>query len=472
METSRVVVVGSSDVEAPAPLRAEPPATAPGDPERRERVDVLRAVLRIERAFGIEPARLQQVESLTRSVHDDLARLTDLDPEDPSHRRLAERLDVQLTCAEEMLLDVDARVPDVAFEHLFGRTRRRELRGDEPARAIRAPLELTPELIAAYARLLAAGYDGAAARGPRISVLVQRLVTTTNDEGRVRVRPWRDVEARLEKIVPVSRATPEVRSAAVVFFRSAAARVHEVTLRDELFDAGLYLDIVGYELSLGPSILDATVLYASAVLDAALANKLAELVDLEGVSPAEVMQSLEAAHASAVASFGAASSEGIDEVDARAAELRRSIGRGPSRTRWAAPSMSALATFGAVLVAMLAIAMLVGAMRRSTRNVNEPVAMEPADVQALSPILELGSISRGEAPPVFLGRVTVRKWQSLTPRERRSFAKRLVRELAGRGVRVALVHAGETVVVEILRGQLVFVEGADAPSRADRGRTS
>ncbi|MCK6549599.1 hypothetical protein L6R52_27430 [Myxococcota bacterium] len=470
-------MVTSEEIVA-APIEREPLAPSPPAPELgpreaalRERVAGVQAVLRIERAFGIDAARLQQVESLSRSVHDDLTRLLELAPEDPAARRLAERLDVQLACAEEMLLEVDARVPDVAFERLFGRTRRRELGVVDGEGAIRVPLELTPELITAYARLIAAAFDESAQRRERLSVLVQRLVTTTNDRGRVRVRPWRDVEALLQKIVPESRATAGVRSAAVVFFRSAAARVHEVTLRDELFDSGLYLDIVGYEQSLGPAILDATVLYAVAVLDAALGNKLAELVDLEGVSPADVMKSLEEAHASAVASIGAGSGDASDDVDAKAAELRKDLGRGVQRTRWKAPTIGALTTFAAVLVAVLAVAMFVGALRRSTRNANETVAMAVSEVHALSPILEGGSISRGEAPPVFLGRVAPRTWQGLTPKDRRAFAQRLVRALAGRGVRVAIVHAGETVVVEIMRGELVFVEGGDVAPR-ERGRTS
>lgn len=150
---------------------------------------------------------------------------------------------------------------------------------DLPATALRARFRrelLTEEDVHGYARLLAS-VPPTPERAERLELLLTRLLTRELPDGQLELLPDQDFVRSLAAVVGSHGTDDETRARAVAFFTDAARRLSGLEGVQDLFSSGLHHDLHSFKASLGDARLDPAVIYASLLLDVALANHIARL---------------------------------------------------------------------------------------------------------------------------------------------------------------------------------------------------
>jgi hypothetical protein len=150
---------------------------------------------------------------------------------------------------------------------------------DLPVAALRARFRrelITEEDVLGYARFIATA-PPTADRAERLELLLTRLLTRELSDGQLELLPEQDFVRTLAAVVGARTTDDETRGRAIAFFTDAAQRLSAMKGVQDLFSSGLHVQLHAFRTDLGGARLDPAVLYASLLLDVALANHIARL---------------------------------------------------------------------------------------------------------------------------------------------------------------------------------------------------
>jgi hypothetical protein len=416
-----------------------PPEVVARVRELGDRFLAISEVLHLLRELDVDKERLRLTDTRALSADDDLKLLVRMQAGAPEYARTLARLEELAQQIEATLVELDENVPSATF------------------RLVLSTAHVGPVLLLQYARMIARHFRATALHTERLQALVQKLLTLPKLDGAREIRPREDTEAALRYIVRESEAPASLRAAALEFFAAATVRIHAIQRLDEIFDGGFYLDILGYQVSLRESLVDAEILRAAVELNAALWNQLVGLMKLEGISLAQAYERMSSVEEQVAKIFLSLEPDEPSSI-AQRFELRQ--------TKEAAERQEAvkllkprhgLRVFAAVVLA-IALGLGVGVLRRSSRNENELVALEAGALAALSPVLESGSASKGLAEPILFAQVQASKWVMMNDRERSQAASRLAVAIGKKNMGGALIFQGNAIVIQVSGGNVLFVQ--------------
>jgi hypothetical protein len=135
---------------------------------------------------------------------------------------------------------------------------------------------VTEDDVLGYARFIAAA-PPTAPRAERLELLLTRLLTRALGDGQLELLPEQDFVRTLAAVVGDRTTDDKTRTEAITFFTNAAQRLAAMAGVQDLFSSGLHVELHGFRSGLGGARLDPAVLYASLLLDVALANHIARL---------------------------------------------------------------------------------------------------------------------------------------------------------------------------------------------------
>lgn len=374
------------------------------------------------------------------------------------------RLEHVASGCEDILVELDAMVPTSVFRNLLESSRVGTMR------------------LLQYARLIARYFRADVHHTERLDVLTQRLLSQPRQDAFRELRPRAGTDAALAYIVGKAKAPENIRRSALEFFAKATGRVNQLDRIQDVFGGGLYLDVLGYKVSIRESLLDAEILRASAELNAALANRLVTLMGREGVSPKAIAEQMAAVEAQVAQVFASPEGEdGATQVSRAPLPRRASVveGKNEKLERIERPERGPRAEkaeekpakeqvellrpqHGLRLMAGLALAIVLafgaGMSRRGARNANELIPLSPVALAALSPVLESGAKTNGEAAPMLVAQVAPSKWLLMDRKARVSSTEQLAEELKKENIETALLYQGETVVAQVNEGRVLFAQ--------------
>lgn len=411
-----------------------------------ERINQIQSVLAILRACLPEAKNLEALEDKTIGAAQQTASLNVLSPGTPGYEQHAEEIDRDLSAVEEELLAAERRVPLSFLRH----------KTDEQ--------DFGDVALAHYLRFQIQFLKMAPTSWSRIDLLVSRLAAAREQSGVFRVRTAEEVAELLSSCVPASTTAPHIRKAAVLFFRNASKRLDEFANVDELFTSGVYVDVLGYKLSLRHDYFDPRILYASAEFNLAVE----EWVENEhGVS----MRSLDAQFAQAREEvrkiFGRgeggpaappeARTQRVSTATPNAKPRRAQVGSaGKGTSIESSISWRKLVAIGALLVALIWAAPAALSWYRTQQRglVDVPQAVT-ADISSM---LKSGAWSGSGQKRIFVGYLDSSRWLLLNDKQRRAEANAIRERLANRQVFTAFVYNNDLLAISILEGQLRFTE--------------
>lgn len=195
--------------------------------------------------------RLDELEQRRRSVRKAARALRE---EEDSQQKLNE-LAEQLGAAQQELLALDASIPMEVY--------RRRLN----------PRIFKNEVVTRFVRLLVQGVEDHPERLDRIEYLVTRLLSSESPSGKLEMRPRAEAIVLLEAVAGKYKAESDVRGEAMARLAEASDRVDSLENSEDLFEDGLYRALYEYKRSLGPSVLDAEILYEVVSLNIRISNR-------------------------------------------------------------------------------------------------------------------------------------------------------------------------------------------------------
>lgn len=414
-----------------------------------ERINQIQSVLAILRACLPEARNLEALEQKTIGAAQQTASLNALTPGTPGYDKHADEIARALSAVEDQLLATERRLPLSFLRH----------KTDEQ--------DFGDVALAHYLRFQIQFLKMAPKSWSRIDLLVSRLAAAREQSGVFRVRTAEEVAELLSSCVPTSTIAPHVRKAAVLFFRNASKRLDEFATVDELFTSGVYVDVLGYKLSLRHDYFDPRVLHASAEFNLALEEW---VENTHGVS----MRSLDAQFAQAREEvrkiFGrSAGSQADPEARSRrvstatpsaagSARARRAQGKSATTTTSGEGSVSwrKLVAIGALLAALIWAAPAALSWYRAQQR---GLVSAPQSVTAdISSMLSSGAWSGSGQKRIFIGYLDSSRWLLLNDKQRRAEASAIRERLVNRQVYTAFIYNGDLLAISILEGQLRFAE--------------
>ena len=415
-----------------------------------ERINQVQSVLAILRACLPEAKNLGELEQQTIDAAQRTAALNALTPDTSSYQTQATEIDRELSHVEDVLLEVERRVP---LSFLRQKTDERDF-GDMA--------------LAHYLRFQIQFLKIAPTSWSRIDLLISRLAAAREVSGVFRVRTADQVAELLSSCVPPSETAPHVRKAAIRFFANAAKRLDEFQHVDELFSSGVYVDILGYKLSLRYDYFDPAILFASAELNLAIEEW------VEGTHGTS-MRSLDPQFAQAREKVRKIFGRNEGNVSASAKPGRRGFSSqsdGPKRSNrpaiksskssaGAARDENPIAWRKLVALAGIVIALLWAApsalswFRADQRGLDSVAQSEVSEISSM--LLEAGWIGEGRSR-IFIGKVDGNRWVLLNAEQRRAEGERIRERLGHRDVYAAFVYNVDMLVLNILDGELRYIE--------------
>lgn len=302
----------------------------------------------------------------------------------------------------------------------------------------------------------------------RVTILAMSSAATLEDDGLFQLLPIDEVAVLWDHILPRSRLDEESIQASVGFFHDAIGRLRETREARQLFTAGLYLDVIGYQISLRDAFFRPEILYACVLFHAELSNWLAsgEHRLLRTTLDKDIAEVYAAVRKIFKSQF---EDENVAErLRARlrghdAQRTRKKRAESVSKTSRATPEknretrgkrfrmvgmVAALAVFFA-----LALPMGMGALAERSRDLK---SMAGGDVNNLHPMLLSGTQSPEAS--LLVAKIDGDKWMLLSPEQRDLVARDILNNATERGMQSVMVYNGDFIVLQIAEGEIRYRE--------------
>lgn len=421
-----------------------------------ERINQIQSVVAILRACLPEDKKLEQLESQTIEAAQHTAALNALYPETPGYVAHVAEIDQDLAKVEEALLALERRVPLSWLRH----------KTDE--------FDFGDVALAHYLRFQIQFLKMAPVSWSRIDLLISRLAATRDITGVFRLRGAEAVAELLSSCVPPSTTPDHVRESAIRFLDTAKIKLESLDGVDELFSSGIYVDILGYKLSLRNDYFDPRILYASAEFNLALEEWVEKYhgvamrsLDPQFAQAREQVRKIFRANVGSVAELSKQWDESFVGQLPRPPGATASGGRVPTKKRKPPPadlgikeersiSWRHVALFaGLLLVILWAAPSVLSWYRTQERDLQSLPRSETAEISSL---LRSGSWAGSGQKRIFIGHLDADQWNRLDRDERRSEAQTMRQNLEHRQVYTGFVYLNEVLSVSIVDGQLRLVE--------------
>ena len=352
---------------------------------------------------------------------------------------------------EQAILAADAAVPMLLFRKRFD------------ARDLPRPA------LARYAALLAANLGTDAERRDRVEMLVTRMVTVETPGGLVRLEDRSRVWSLLRQVTGSRQMAPEDRDKVLGFLTEQGERLSHFESTEALFQEGFYANVYGYKLALRERMLDPQVLYAIAWLNAAITNfnrlrapeseaaihARAKAVRQEVHGVFHLGRNLEQAATTQrfeVFRDQARAQARVQVVSAKGAGLSAARPRHRARLQEVEVPWRRVAQVLAVVLVVFGGARVIRQWQTTHRY--EQITEDQA--RSLAPWIEDASRDPGDG--TLLGEVDPALWQALSPVARKLAADALARDLSAGGTLAVLLTSDGHPVIQIDRGQVVYVQ--------------
>lgn len=411
-----------------------------------ERINQIQSVLAILRACLPEAKNLELLEQQTIDAAQRTAALNALSEGTPGYLQHASEIDKDLSNVEDVLLTLERRVPLSFLRH----------NTDEQ--------DFGDVALAHYLRFQIQNLKIAPTSWSRIDLLISRLAAAREVSGVFRVRTDQEVAELLSSCVPPSTIKPHVRKAAITYFRNASKRLEEFERVEELFSSGVYVDVLGYKLSLRYDYFDPQVLYASAEFNLALEEwvETTHEVSMRSLDPqfAQAREQVRKIFGNTDSSRPArgpsiATTSPSPAAGRRASKSASKSGKRTSKGE-SVVSWRLLAAIAGLLAALVwAIPTALSWYRSEQGNLTSVSTSETGNISA---VLRSGAWSGSGAKRIFIGHLDSASWAKLDDKQRRDEADAIREKLSHRQVSTGFIYNNDVLAVSIMEGQLRFVE--------------
>jgi hypothetical protein len=150
---------------------------------------------------------------------------------------------------------------------------------------VQAPKQ-SKKLVARYGRLLASRRMPAGERRDRFEWIATHLLTASLEGGKQAVLPPDRARPVLQHLVGGigRKIKAQELDDAVAFLYDAIGKLEQLKSADELFASGLYLDVLGYKVSMREQLMSPEFLYLSVAFNARLTNQIETWLSQESAS--------------------------------------------------------------------------------------------------------------------------------------------------------------------------------------------
>ncbi len=302
----------------------------------------------------------------------------------------------------------------------------------------------------------------------RVTLLAMASATDASENGELRLMGVDDMVVLWDEILPESKLPAKTIGASVQFFQDAIGRLKELGSVDKLFSSGLYLDVVGYQISLREAFFRPEILYACVDFHTELANWLnfdENRILRKGHEAdfTKVFQDVRSIFRSQFQDDASAKRlrdrlRGAEAAKARAAKKaaapqygkRQGAKQGVSRSNRIQLALVA-GSIGCLL--FVGIPLLREFMGERTRDLKGMSANSAAKIHPL-----LISASEGREASLLLGKVNGDKWVLLSVEEREGVANELGQAARMRSLQNVMLYNGDVMVLQIAESELRYLE--------------
>jgi hypothetical protein len=347
--------------------------------------------------------------------------------------------------------------------------------------------KVTRKILLRYGRLLASRRFQADERRSRFEWIATELLAPLDSAGlrnALSVDQARPVLQRLIGGLP-SKAKEEELLEALAYLRDSIGRVNRFVTASEFFESGCYVDVYGYKVTTRDHLLAPEFLYFSVLLNAAVHNRVESWIrDLERLhdsnqlrqegSPREqITRGLRAQEDAVDNALGVRrrSAQHVTRGEAPAAEAEaeakakatpKAKAKKKEKTR-ATPRIEIVwdSNLIKLLGSLVVILGVTGYLLLHTGVVGQTAvaALNGAELRKISPLLASAYIVGEGDDRHLLASVTEHRWDAIDGRRRREAADQMTAVLAASGVKDAEVKRGSAVVIRVVDGFVVDVDG-------------
>jgi hypothetical protein len=345
--------------------------------------------------------------------------------------------------------------------------------------------KVTRKILVRYARLLASRRFQADERRSRFEWIATQLLAPLDSAGLRRGLSVDQARPLLQRMIGglPSKAKDEELLEALAYLRESIGRMKRFATASEFFDSGYYVDVYGYKVTTRDLLVAPEFLYFSVLLNAVVHNRVESWIrDLERLhdsnqlrqegSPREqIMRGLRAQEDAVENALGVKrrSAQHGTRGEAPKAEADAAEAKAPPKAKpkkkekkrsprieiiW---DRSLIMLLGALIVILGTGGYLM--LHMGVVGQESVMAMSGTEMRKLSPLLSSAWIVGDGDDRHLYAIVADHRWDQTEGRRRREAADQMMAMLAASGIKDAEVKRGNAIVIRIIDGFVVDVEG-------------